>query len=1303
MKLKLKDFSQFFEEADIKKNIGLPKDFTSKAEEEATRNLGINIDQPTQSRLIEYANKADQLMVRSIPKDNIEEKYTQLENLAKKVIETQYKAVFEFLPIELDIRLIRPGESIMKLMPELGKKQEQPGIRPEYKEESDYKEEEPQSSEDDETQTQSQSEEDDFFDFFGSDESEQEENEESDLENIIEEPEVTNKDVAMAVDKTQILNMITQGAGKATKDIIKFSELISSELKNILGDNSGEILKLWGLISDEADKSDWATPMHIKSNLFKDKPEGISGAVRVLWESKNISYELELLKENSSYNKIVIKAFGVDFPMLIHEAVKGVYMILQSPAIKKNKELAEEIKMATSSYMDEASDFRYGPLAQKMFRDFIYHCKDANRYPNMVERVLYFLAMDKEVIQRLPDMTDEEFELKNKQNGKFSDAEFLEITKSLFSSFNKVIEGGRVEFTINEDEFSKSIAKTKIEELIKEEVDFEEEMERMEREKDLKSALPSENEPKQPEATVDDEEDEIEKLKRATAERESDYANMSDDDLMDMAFQAAADGDIEKAKMIRSYIKNNESLIIIDNEFIRINENRIQISEFILNENVDKSKKFMKDTYILTTAFWDLANKVGLDNLFTDSSGEKIVQELGKGEKKILTPSDFVSVDPEKRKELFEIMKKIPFDDNKLRQLTTPPEGKSKERNIKEVEFYDYQKIREIKTTVGDKEYQLDRDNIGWLFNFVYFYYAENISLEDLTNLYHQLIENKDILNLLDKPFDLNFIDIKISNNNEKLIDSLNKLPGQRAYKKLESDLPPHLKRELKDAPNYIKDQFKDLASSFSELDPELYKGFWGQMMMDDREGSKTYGQVVFRSPISRFKTIIELIQNANGYLNACGNSSFDEFYKKLQACNMKWGASGASEVFFEKNILILEVRSYEANRILNGHTTHCIVTSRGQWESYVNQTNGRLTYENKQYYIYNFNLPSTNNMWTIGVTIQPNPRNYIRAAHNKTDGNVASRIVDILKEWGREYDINADAEKKARELGASDSDISNYGPVFSLMRPLSNEELERRRKAREAEIEITKPGKTIKDLEEYVKKWGASINHLDYSTKKCALDWAVQEDDLEKAKYILEMGADPNVRKIRINDIEVPDKKTAVINSAKSLDMIKLLISYQSIVTPVVYEATSDDVKAVEYLLDNNVDPNFENSLPVRRSCKGSFDDRNYSRTGDKGEPYIDTLKLLIERGVKLSDARGRIMILKWASEYGRGEILQICDEIGIDFGWIAAYTWANNSMKLNNKDLKEFAPLIITYIEKYEAEQWKALSNDKKWHLQL
>jgi hypothetical protein len=268
----------------------------------------------------------------------------------------------------------------------------------------------------------------------------------------------------------------------------------------------------------------------------------------------------ELLTENSDYSKIVVRAYGVDFPMLIHEAVKGIYMALQSPAIKKNPELAEEIKRATSSYKDESSDFRYGPLAQKMFRDFVNHCKDADRYPNMVERVFFFLSRDTE------------------QGGKFTDEEFLEITKSLFSVFDKQnLDRGKLGFFINQERFVESIARTKIESVIKEEVEFEEELEADERAEDLKKALPSENEPTStPEPTTgDEEEDEIEKLRKATAERETDYENMTDVELMDLAFQAAADNDFEKARMIQSYVKKNETLIIIDNELKIINENKL--------------------------------------------------------------------------------------------------------------------------------------------------------------------------------------------------------------------------------------------------------------------------------------------------------------------------------------------------------------------------------------------------------------------------------------------------------------------------------------------------------------------------------------------------------------------------------------------------------------------------------------------------------------------------------------------------------------------------------------------------------
>lgn len=557
MKIKLRDFSTFLnEEADIKKNIGLPDDFTRNAEEDAKRNLGVNIDSGEMGRLGEYMNKAASIIVRSISIEQVETKFQQMENLAKRVIEEEFKTVFQILPLDLKLRLIRPNESVIGQLPELGEKQEEPGSRPDINgEPEETNEVQPEESD----ETQSDEEQDDFFDFFDFDsDEEQQESEEENIEEITE-PEVTNKDVAMAIDKTQILNMITQGAGKATKDIIKFSETISKGLEDIIGPNSKELLKVWGQLSDEADKRDWRVPMDVTKNLFKNSPTGIAGAVDVKFENYNLKFKnSQLIIESGGASKITIRAFGVDFPMLIHEAVKGIYMTLQSPAIKKNPELAEEVKRATSSYKDETSDFRYGPLAQKMFRDFVNHCKDADRYPNMIERVFFFLARDVE------------------HGGKFTDEDFLKITKSMFSVFDKVnTEDGKFQFRINEEKFQSSEARTKIEEIIKEEVEFEEELEAEERGEELKKALPSENEPTEtPVAHGEDEEDEIEKLRRATAERESDYANMSPREIQELIDDALDEGDYERVKMLSGYLPKESAQIYL-RELERINENKI--------------------------------------------------------------------------------------------------------------------------------------------------------------------------------------------------------------------------------------------------------------------------------------------------------------------------------------------------------------------------------------------------------------------------------------------------------------------------------------------------------------------------------------------------------------------------------------------------------------------------------------------------------------------------------------------------------------------------------------------------------
>ena len=113
MKLKLKDFSQFVnEEADVRKNTGLPSNFTGDAETAAKVNLGVTPDEPKQLQLGSLLAQAGQIIAQSIPLNQIEEKFTQLEKIASDVIKKEFKTVFEILPIELKLRLVRPNETV---------------------------------------------------------------------------------------------------------------------------------------------------------------------------------------------------------------------------------------------------------------------------------------------------------------------------------------------------------------------------------------------------------------------------------------------------------------------------------------------------------------------------------------------------------------------------------------------------------------------------------------------------------------------------------------------------------------------------------------------------------------------------------------------------------------------------------------------------------------------------------------------------------------------------------------------------------------------------------------------------------------------------------------------------------------------------------------------------------------------------------------------------------------------------------------------------------------------------------------
>lgn len=627
------------------------------------------------------------------------------------------------------------------------------------------------------------------------------------------------------------------------------------------------------------------------------------------------------------------------------------------------------------------------------------------------------------------------------------------------------------------------------------------------------------------------------------------------------------------------------------------------LGENSINENLDKAKKYLKDRFLLRTAAEELGFIEG-----------ELKAQLDHKEKRSLTLGDFT---PEQQTEIRLKLRELRLKDDQVRNIERDP---------------DFLKIREA----------LGQQYIGWTYPFTYFYFVEMISMEELftrvntetkepDNILFKLIEYKGLLDKLPKKFDQNFIDVNVPNNAEILIDGLDSLEDYRKIKKVIDKLTPILKKDYNDSPEVIKGQFAEVCRGFEQLGgkdevkkEKLWKSFFGEVRTIESDQvihGKSYkkGDKRYFGPLFRYKNIREFIKAAQNYLKSSENETIIAFYDKINSCNERYGFLGSDTIYEDNGILIIEVKSFQANQFLNGHTRHCIKDYSSQWDNYVSNHN------NKQYYIYNFNIPQYDNYSTIGITIQPGQS--VRACHAKDDANIQSTIKNILKKWEGEYDIKDD--------------------LFGQLKPMTNEEIVRREKAKIAEREIVKKGLSIEQIKSYVREDGANIN----KDNCVALLHAVEENNFEKAKVILELGGSPNLR----------SKVDSIINKAQNLDMIKLLVSNGSELTGEVFNNICNDLDAVEYCLKQGLDPNFDNSLPIRRSCKGSWKTKD-----DIGEGYYDVFKLLVKYGAKLSDSGGRNMAIKWAAEYGRLNFIDYMLEKGVKTGFKAALSWLKHSRKI-------------------------------------
>jgi hypothetical protein len=558
----MKSFEKFIkEEVDLRGNKGIPDDFMSKSEEEARRSLGVRPDDERQMGQIwpefqRNAAQSEQLLRtgqdgRQLNREQLEERIKSLEELAEKVVREEFDEILNtsIKPIELKIKLVPQG-SVAGETPDIRDVPRQ-AEQPKEEEQPEQEEQEEQPKEEEQEQEQPEGEQP---------EGEQE----------------VGTDLVSAISKKKLLNMITQAAGKATKDIIKISETVEEELAKIFGDRQGkQVLGHWVAMSDLADKMDWAIPLDRKSQMMKDMPQGMAGTCDVKWESHSGNYyNMNLLLEKEA-TKIVIKAVGIDFPMLIHETVKGIYLFLQSGAIKKDKETAKIIKKATSSFSDEAQDFRYGPPALEMLVKFVNKFPESGQYKRLDTRVFIMMACDKERALEEAKNTKKEWKelLEKKASVARTDEQFNEIMKSIFSCFD--LQGEQ--FVLNEERFNDSLAKSELQKIIKYIVDdiedYKRELEEWERRQEEKKWKSQSQKPEAEEELSD-----IDKLVKQSLEKPQedddsiDYSKMSDVELMDLSFQAAADGDFELAKLVRSYVKKNDSLVIIDHELKRINE-----------------------------------------------------------------------------------------------------------------------------------------------------------------------------------------------------------------------------------------------------------------------------------------------------------------------------------------------------------------------------------------------------------------------------------------------------------------------------------------------------------------------------------------------------------------------------------------------------------------------------------------------------------------------------------------------------------------------------------------------------------
>ena len=246
---------------------------------------------------------------------------------------------------------------------------------------------------------------------------------------------------AAEIFKRKIVNLVSHGEALNTKHLLHSPD-VKEGISEIYGNKADEIFKIWDAITKAAARLDQELdPEKRAETIAKALGSGLAGAVDVKWVRKdkdineanddddddfdlgededgeegndktgnedifdflnkgNINDLNKYLDDNdidpniiSKNFKPVITAIGRDFPMLLHEAVKGLYNTLAMGGIPEDRDVATIALKKGYARHEEPEEWKYGPSIDGDIRDFINENELIDSYSNVREQVWKYMV-----------------------------------------------------------------------------------------------------------------------------------------------------------------------------------------------------------------------------------------------------------------------------------------------------------------------------------------------------------------------------------------------------------------------------------------------------------------------------------------------------------------------------------------------------------------------------------------------------------------------------------------------------------------------------------------------------------------------------------------------------------------------------------------------------------------------------------------------------------------------------------------------------------------------------------------------